>query len=144
MSDSLQPHGLQHARLYCPSLSPRVCSNSRPLSWWYHQPSHHLAPPSLPALNLSQHQSLFQWVSSLHQVAKVLSFSISPSNEYSGLISFRMDLLDLLVVQGLSRVFSNTTVEKHQFFGAQLSYGPTLTSIHGYWKNHSFDCTGVC
>ena len=50
-----------------------------------------------------------------------VSFGISPSNEYSGLISFGMDLLDLLAVQGLSRVFSNTTVQKHQFFGAQLS-----------------------
>ena len=49
------------------------------------------------------------------------SFSISSSNEYSGLISFRMDWLDLLVVQGISRVFSNTTVQKHQFFGTQLS-----------------------
>ena len=49
------------------------------------------------------------------------SLSISPSNEYSGLISFRMDWLDLLTVKGLSRVFSNTTVQKHQFFGAQLS-----------------------
>ena len=67
------------------------------------------------------------------------SFSISPSNEYSGLISFRMDWLDLLAVQGLSRVFSNTTVQKHQFFGAQLLYSPTLTSIHDYWINHSFD-----
>ena len=49
------------------------------------------------------------------------SFNISPSNKYSGLISFRMDWLDLLAVQGLSRIFSNTTVQKHQFFGAQLS-----------------------
>ena len=49
------------------------------------------------------------------------SFSISPSNEYSGLISFRTDWLDLLAVKGLSRVFSNTTVQKHQFFSAQLS-----------------------
>ena len=49
------------------------------------------------------------------------SFNISPSNEHPGLISFRMDWLDLLAVQGLSRVFSNTTVQKHQFFGAQLS-----------------------
>ena len=49
------------------------------------------------------------------------SFNISPSNEYSGLISFRIDWLDLLAVQGLSRVFSNTTVQKHQFFGTQLS-----------------------
>ena len=49
------------------------------------------------------------------------NFSISPSNEYSGLISFRIDYLDLLAFKGLSRVFSNTTVQKHQFFGAQLS-----------------------
>ena len=60
------------------------------------------------------------------------SFRISPSNEYSGMISFRMDWLHILAVQGLSRVFSNTTVQKHRFFGAQL-YGPTLTSICDYW-----------
>ena len=78
--------------------------------------------PSPPSFNLSQHQGLFQWVSSSHQVAKVLEFqhNISPSNEYSGLISFRMDWLDLLEVQR-TWVFSNTTVQKHQFFGAQLS-----------------------
>ena len=65
------------------------------------QPSHPLSSPSPPAFNLSQHQGLFQWVSSSHQVAKVLEFQlgISPSNEYSGLISFRMDWLDLLAVQ---------------------------------------------
>ena len=89
------------------------------------QPSHPLSSPSPPALNLSQHQGLFKGVSSSHQVAKVLefSFSISPSNENSRLISFRMDWLDLLAVQGtrVSRVFSNTTVQKHQFFGTQLS-----------------------
>ena len=66
------------------------------------QPTHPLSSPSPPALNLSQHQGIFQWVSSLHQVAKVWSFSfnISPSNEHPGLISFRMDWLDLLAVQG--------------------------------------------
>ena len=58
------------------------------------------------------------------------SFSISPSNEYSGLISFRMDWFISLQSKGLSRVFSNTTVQKRQFFGTQSSYGPTLTSIH--------------
>ena len=62
------------------------------------QPSHALSSPSPPTFNLSQHQGLFQWVSSLHQVEKVLKFQ--PSNEYSGLISFRMDWLDLLAVQG--------------------------------------------
>ena len=61
------------------------------------QPSHTLSPPSLPTLNLCQHQGLFQWAGSLHQVAKVwsFSFSINPSNEYSGLISFRIDRFDL-------------------------------------------------
>ena len=63
------------------------------------QPSHPLSPPSPPALSLSQHQGLFQWVSSLHHVAKVLEL-ISPSSEYSGLIFFRMDWFDLLAVQG--------------------------------------------
>ena len=66
------------------------------------QPSHSLLSPSPPPFNLSQHQGLFQWVISSHQVVKFwsFSFSICPSNEYSGLISFRMDWLDLLAVQG--------------------------------------------
>ena len=64
------------------------------------QPSHPLSSPSPPTFNLSQHQCLFQWVSSYIMWPKYWSFSISPSNEYSGLISFRMDLLDLLEVQG--------------------------------------------
>ena len=66
------------------------------------QPSHPLSSPSPPAFNLSQHQDLFQWVSSSHHVAKVLEFQLqlSPSNEYSGLISLRMDWLDLFAVQG--------------------------------------------
>ena len=71
------------------------------------QPSPPLSSPSLPAFNLSQHQGLFQWVNSLHQVTKYwsFSFSISPSNEYSGLITFRMDWLDLLAVQGTLKSF---------------------------------------
>ena len=66
------------------------------------QPSHPLLPPFPPALNLSQHQGFFQCISSSHQVAKVLEFqlSISSSNEYSGLISFRVDWFDLPAVQG--------------------------------------------
>ena len=66
------------------------------------QQSHPLSSPSPPTFNLSQHQDLFQWVRSSHQVTKYWSFSfnISPSNEYSGLISFRVDWLDLLAIQG--------------------------------------------
>ena len=67
------------------------------------------------------------------------SFSISPSNEYSGLISFRMDWLDLFAVQGTHRVFFNTTVQKHHSLALSFLYSPTLTSIHDYWKNQGFD-----
>jgi len=79
------------------------------------QPSHPLLSLSPPAFNLSQHQGLFKWVSSSHQVAKVLEFQLqdwSPLG-WTGWISLQS--------KGLSRVFSNTTVQKHQFFGAQLS-----------------------
>ena len=63
------------------------------------------------------------------------SFSISHSSEYSGLVSFRIVWLDLLQSRGLSRVFSNTTLQKHQFFGPQPLCGSPLTSVHDYWKN---------
>ena len=94
---TLRPHGLQHSRPPYPSSTPRACSNSCPLSQWCHP----TIPSPSPTFNLSQHQGLFPWVSSLYQVAKVLkfNFSISPSNEYSGLISFAIDLFDLLEVQ---------------------------------------------
>ena len=84
------------------------------------QPSHPLSPSSLPVLSVFQHQSLSKWVT-LHQVVKVLELQHHPSNEYSGLISFRINCFDLLTVQELSRVFSNTTIQKHQFFSVQLS-----------------------
>ena len=67
------------------------------------------------------------------------SFSISPSNEYSGLISFRTDWLDLLAVKGFSRVFSSTTFKSINSSAFSFLYGLTLTSIHDYWKNHSLD-----
>ena len=83
------------------------------------QPSHPVLSPSLPSHNPSQHQSLFHESTLCMRWPKYWSFSFSiiPSKEIPGLISFRMDWLDLLVVRGLSRVFSNTTVQKHQFFG---------------------------
>ena len=86
------------------------------------QPSYPLSSPSPPAPNPSQHQGLFQWVNSLYEVDKVIgvfSFSISRSNEHPGLISFRMDWLDLLAAQGTLK--SLLQHHKHQFFGAQLS-----------------------
>ena len=85
------------------------------------QPSHPLLSPSPPSPNPSQHQGLFQWVNSLHQVAKVLEFQLQhqSSNEHPGLISFRMDWLDLLAVQGTLK--SLIIVQKHQFFSTQPS-----------------------
>ena len=87
------------------------------------QPSHPLSSPSPPALNLSQHQGLFQWVNSSHEVAKVLEFQLQhrPSNEHPGLISFRMDWLDLLAVQGILKSLLQHHSSKHQFFSSQLS-----------------------
>ena len=76
LSDSSWLHGLHHARLPCASPTLRVCSNSSPLSWTCHPTISSPVDPSLPAFNLSQHQGLFQWVSSSHQVAKVLELQL--------------------------------------------------------------------
>ena len=91
-----------------------------------------LLPPIPPSIRVFSNKSTLcmRWPK-----YRSFSFSISPSNEHPRLISFRMDWLDLLAVQGTLRVFSNTTVQKHQFFGAQLSSQSTLTSINDHWKN---------
>ena len=121
--DSLRPHESQHARPPCPSPTPGVHPDSRPSSQWCHPAISSSVVPFSSHLQSFPASGLFKWVSSSHQVAKVLvySFSISPSNEYSGLISFRIDWCDLLAVQGTLKVLSNTTVENHQFFSTQPS-----------------------
>ena len=125
MSDSLWPHGLQHARFPCHSPSPGDCSNSCPLSDAI-QPFRPLSFPSPPAFNLSQHQGLFQWVSSLHQVAKALSTGTSASASVL-LMNIQgwcpLGLTSLISMQstGLSRVFPNTTIKKYQFLSTQPS-----------------------
>ena len=97
------------------------------------QPSHPLLSPSPPAFNPSQCQGLFKWVSSSHQVARSFGFNISPSNEHLGLISFRMDWLDLLAVQGtlkslLQHHSSKASILQHSaFFIVQLSH-PYMTT----------------
>ena len=110
MSNALQPHGLQHTRHPCPSATPGVYPNSCPSN---HPIFCHplLLPPSIfPSIKIFSNESVLhiRWPKYWS-----FSFNISPSNEYSGLISFRIDWLDLLAVKGLSRVFSNTTVQKH-------------------------------
>ena len=136
MSDSLRPHGLQHARVPCPSPTPRACSNSWPSSQWCY--------PTIPSsvIPFSTHlQSLPAWGSFL--VEPVLHirwprycsfrFSTSPSNESSGLISFRMDWLDLLAVQGTLKSLLQhhsskaSNLRRSAFFTVQLSHPYTTT-----------------
>ena len=148
MSSSLWSHGLQHAKPPCPSLSPRVCSNPCPLREWCH-----------PAISSSAtpFSSCPQFFSSIRVFSNELalcirwpkywsfSFSISSSSEYSGLISFRIDWLDLLAVQGTLESFLQDHSLKTSilwclaFFTIQLSH-PYMT----IGKNHSFHYTDTC
>ena len=134
--------GLQHAKPPCPPQTHRGYSNSCPLIRWCHPT---ISSSVVPFSSLLQYfpalGSFFRWISSSHQVAKVLKFQLQHQS-FQWII--RTDFLQDLVVgslqsKGLSRVFSNTIVQKRQFFSAQLSDSPTLTPIHDYWKNHSFD-----
>ena len=140
----LWPHGLQHTRPPC--ASPTSEFTQTHVHWVADaiQPSHALSSPSLPTSNLSQHQGLFQWVSSSHQVAKVLEFQLqhqSCSNEYSGLISFRMDWLDLLAVQGTLKGLLQHKFKNINSLAFSFLYGTNLISIHEWvseWgKSHS-------
>ena len=118
MSNSLQPDRLQNARLSCHSLSPKVCSDSCPLSQWCHPTISFSVTlfSSFPSIKVFSNESALPT-----RLPKHWSFCISPSNEYSGLISLGLTGLSSLLSKGLSRVFSNTTVQKHQFFSTQLS-----------------------
>ena len=126
VSDSLRPHGLQHARLPCPSPSPGACSNSCPLSWWCYPTISSLChlllllPSIFPSIRVFSNPHI-RW-------PKYWSFSISLSNEYSGLISFRIDWFDLLTVQGtlkslLQHHCSKASILRHSaFLMVQLSH----------------------
>ena len=106
------------------------------------QPSHSLLSPSPPAFSLSQHQSLSNKSALRIRWPKdwSFSFSVSPSSEYLGLISFRIDGFDLLAVQGTLKSSSPTPQFKVISSSVlSLFYCPALTSVHDYWKNHSFD-----
>ena len=98
------------------------------------QPSHPLSSPSPPAPYPSQHQGLFQWVNSLHDLP-MNTQDWSPLG-WSGWISLQS--------KGLSRVFSNTRVQSINYLVLSLLHRPTLISIHDHWKNHSFDYMDLC
>ena len=146
MSDSLWPHGLQHARLLCPPVSPRVCSNSCPLGHWcYLAISSSLSSPSLPALTLSQHQGLFQWVISasggLSVGASALASAL-PMN-IQGWFSLELTGLIALLSKGPSCLLQHHS-SKASILGCSTLWMIQLTSIHDHWKNHSFDYKKLC
>ena len=142
VSISLRSHGLQHTRCLCLSPPPGACSNSCPSSQWCHPTISSSVVPFPSSLQSFVSSGAFSNEAVLHiRWPKYWSFtfSISPSNEYSGLISFRIDCLISLQSKRLSRVFSNTTVQKHYFFGAQLSLWSSSHIHTGLLENHSFD-----
>ena len=147
MSNSLQPHGLQHARPPCPSSTPRVYSNSCPLSQWCHQTiSFSVVPFSshLQSFPASEYFQMSQFFASGGQsigvsaLASVLRMNIQDwfPLGWTGWISLQS--------KGLSRVFSNTQFKSIHSSVLGFLYSPTLTSIPDYWKNHSFDQTDLC
>ena len=137
MSNSLWPHGLQHTRLPCPSPSPRVCSNSCPLSQWYHLTITSSVVPfsclqSFPASGSFPTSQLF--ASGGPSIGASASAS-GPSNEYSGLISLRIDWWISLLCKGLSRVFSNITVQKQnqKHYSIETRYLPWRSKEWFLW-----------
>ena len=146
MSESLRPHELQHPRLPCPSLSSRVCSTY--VHWVCDaiQPSHPLLPPSPPAFNLSSMKVYINKLALCISWSKYWSFSLSPSSEYLGLISFRIDRFDLPCSQRDSQESSPAAqLESSNSSAFSLLYSRTLISIyHDYWKNHSLGYINFC
>ena len=140
--DSLRPHESQHTMPTCPSPTPRVYSNSHPLSRWCHLAISSSVVPcsfclqSLPASESFPMNQLF--ASGCQSIGVSASASVLPMNtqdwsplRWTGWISLQS--------KALSRVFSNTTVQKHQFSVLIFLYSPTLTSILDHWTNHSLD-----
>ena len=142
MSDFLWPHELQHTRPPCPPPTPRVYTNSCPLSRWCHPTISSSVVPfssylqSFPTSGFFSNESALwiRWPKYWN-----FSFNISPSKEHPGLISFRMNWLDLLAFQGTQE--STPTPQFKNINSSVLSFlqSPTLTSIHDHWKNHSFE-----
>ena len=140
-------HRLQHTRLPCPSPTPGACSNSCPSSWWCH--------PTISASIVSFSSCLQSFLASGsfpvrqfftsggQSIEALASASILPMNIQDW---FPLGVTGWISLQfkGLSRVFSSTTVWRHQFFALSFFYCPALTSIQDYWKNHSFDQMDIC
>ena len=148
MSDCLLPHRLQYARLPCPSPSPWTCSDSCPSSRWHDPTISSSVIPFISCFHSFPASESFQRPESALHISWPKywssSFSISPSNEHPGLISFRMDWLDLLAVLGTHK----SLLQHHSSKATNLLHSAffmfQLTSIYDYWKNHSFDYMDLC
>ena len=131
MSHSLQPHGLPHARLPCPSLSPRVCSNSCALSQWCHSTISSCVIPFSCPQSFPASKSFSNELALCFRCPKYWNFSLSPSNQHSGLISFRIDWFDLLAVQGSLK--------------SLLQYHSLFFLIYFNWRLITLQyCSGFC
>ena len=148
MSDSLWTHGLQHARLPCPSLTPRGCSNSCPLSWWCHPTISSSVSPFSSCLQSFPESGSFlmsQFFTSGSQSTEVSASASVLSMNIQGWFPVGLTGLISLQSKGLSRIFSSITMFKSVSSSAlSLLYGSILKSVYDYWKNHSFDYTDLC
>ena len=142
VSDSLQPYELQHVSVPCPVLSPGACSNSCPLSQWYHSTISSSVTPfssfpqSFPALESFPKSRLF--ISDGQSIGASALASVLPMNSQGW---FPLGLTGLISLQSKELEVSSPTSQFKNITSSVLSflYGLTLTSIHDYWKNHSFD-----
>ena len=141
-SNSLWPHRLQHIMLSCPIPTPRACSNPCLSSHGCHPTiSSSVVPFSscLQSFPASGSFPMSQFFASGGQSIRASSWALVPPMNIQDWFPLGLTGWISLQSKGLSRVFSNTTAQKHQFFSIQFLYGPTLTSIYDYWKNNNFD-----
>ena len=147
VSDSLQTRGLQHPRLPCPSLSPGACSNSCPLSQWCHPNILSSVIPFSSCLQylLASRSFLMSriFAAGCQSFGVLASASVLPMNIQD---SFPLGLIGMIFLQskGLSRVLSNTVLKSINSLVLSFLYGPTLTCLHVYWKNHGVVYSGLC
>ena len=147
MSDSLLPHGLQHARLPFPSATPKAYSNSYPLSWWCHPTISSSVVPFSSSLQSFPESGSFQmsqfFTSGGQSIGVLASASVVPMNTQDWFPLGLTGWISLLS-KGLSRVFSNTQFKSINSLVLSFLYSSTLTSIHDYWKDHSLNYTKIC
>ena len=139
--NSLWPHGLQHIRPPCPSPTPGASSNSCSSRWYHPIISSSVVPFSscLQSFPVSGSFPMSQFFTSGGQSIGISASTSVVSMNIQDWFPLRWNGWISLMSKGFSRVFSNTTVQKHKFFSAQISYSLNLTSVHDYWKNHNLD-----